>query len=112
MVALASVMYANRAQAQFAEGTDYEYTVLYEDPTISFVDYYLDLHFDFVLYIESPTIPGHWQIAGEPFDTRDEAEFWQSIFATSYNTYILAIPSTQTLPSKMNLKRTQTWSRP
>lgn len=112
VVALASIVYANNAQAQFAGESDYEYTVLYEDSTISFLDYYIDLYYDFELYIESPSITGYWEMVGDPFDTRDEAEFWESMLETNYNTYILAVPSTPTLPRRMDVRRTDIRSRP
>lgn len=85
------------AQAEFAGVSNYEYTVLYEQSTYTFWDYYYDLYYDFALYVESPSIPGYWQMVGsEPFDTRAEAEFWEAMYESSYNTYILAVPSSPT----------------
>ncbi|QEG01003.1 hypothetical protein Mal15_50790 [Stieleria maiorica] len=96
-VAVACCCGARDADAKFAGESDYEYTVLYDQSTYSFWDFYYDLYYDFALYIESPSIPGYWQMVGdEPFDTRAEAEYWEAFFESTYNTSIVAIPSTPT----------------
>lgn len=106
VVAFGSLVCANNAQAQFAGESDYEYTVLYEESALSFSDYYYDFYYDFALYVESPFIPGYWEMVGtEPFDTRDEAEFWQSMLETNYNTYIEAVPSTSNWSHRINTSR-------
>ena len=97
VVAAVSFGINRNAQAQFAGESNYEYTVLYEQPTFSFWDFYYDLMYDFALYVESPLIPGFWQMVGdEPFDTRAEAEFWEDLYESNYNTYIEVVPGIPT----------------
>lgn len=74
-------------QAQFADDSDYEYTVLYETPASMSL---ADLYYDYALYIESPSISGYWVLI-ERFETLAEAEAQEAFFASTYNTEIVPL---------------------
>lgn len=76
-----------QANAQYAGSSDYLYTVYYGESQ----NPWMDLLYDYELHIESPTIPGYWQLV-ETFPTLAEAEFWEQMF-TQYNTEIVRVYS-------------------